>query len=140
MRPCETTEQVMHSQYVMDGVNEAILKGKNGKVTMREGTEPRPKLSRANIKPCSTTQGPWWHAVNSKVLGYSPQHSYYPSTRCTSLGPTSRELQLSVAEVSCSWHLQHPGISTVPWASASQLHASPSYLTATHSLVSKSFL
>lgn len=55
----------------MDGVNEAIVKGKNGKVT-RDGTEPRPKLSRANIKPCSSkwgTQGPWWHAVNSKVLG-----------------------------------------------------------------------
>lgn len=56
----------------MDRVNEVIITGRNGKVTRKDGTKLRPKLSRVDIKPCSFkrgTQGIWWQAVNSNVLG-----------------------------------------------------------------------
>lgn len=110
----------------MDRVNGVIITGRNGKVTRKDGTKLRPKLSRVDIKPRSFkagTQGTRWQAVNSNVLGSHPDIPI--------IAGHAAPLELTlVASVSCISSTL--GFPTVTWASASQLHAQPSYLTLLH--------
>lgn len=98
----------------MDGVNEAILKRRNGKGTRKDGTKSRPKL-RVNIKPYNSkwgTQGTWWQCQELQCawvvtpvflsLRYTLPLSWADS--CGSVAFSGRCLMLLASSASWDFH------------------------------------